>query len=111
MDASDVSSVGFAGHLAVPSGALAAQQAAERRQLLQAVKTVNESGQLGRNQLVFMVDSQTHRPIIRVEDRECLDDATAVRWADSLRQHPDDVYRTEVWCRDRLVGRQGRALR
>jgi len=70
MDVSDVSSVGFAGHLAVPSGALAAQQAAERRQLLQAVKTVNESGQLGRNQLVFMVDSQTHRPIIRVEDRE-----------------------------------------
>ncbi len=70
MDVSDVSSVGFAGHLAVPSGASAAQQAAERRQLFQAVKTVNESGQLGRNQLVFMVDSQTHRPIIRVEDRE-----------------------------------------
>lgn len=70
MDLSDVSSVGFAGNLAVSSGALAVQQAAERRQLLQAVKTVNESGQLGRNQLVFMVDSQTHRPIIRVEDRE-----------------------------------------
>jgi flagellar protein FlaG len=70
MDVSDISPVGFAGNLAVSSGALAAQQAAERRQLLQAVKTVNESGQLGRNQLVFMVDSQTHRPIIRIEDRE-----------------------------------------
>ncbi|HUJ23794.1 MAG TPA: flagellar protein FlaG [Bryobacteraceae bacterium] len=70
MDVSDVSSVGFVGNLAVPSGGLTAQQASERRQLLQAVKTVNESGQLGRNQLVFMVDSQTHRPIIRVEDRE-----------------------------------------
>ncbi len=70
MDLSDVSSVGFVGNLAVPLGASADQQAAKRRQLLQAIKTVNESGQLGRNQIVFMVDSQTHRPIIQVEDRE-----------------------------------------
>lgn len=45
-------------------------QAGQRRQLIQAMKSVNESGQLGENQLVFMVDRQTHRPIIRVENRE-----------------------------------------
>jgi len=66
----DVSSIGSLGNLAVPCGSPAPQQAAERRQLMQAIKTVNQSGQLGRNQLVFMVDSQTRRPIIRVEDRE-----------------------------------------
>ena len=66
----DVSTIGFVGNLFAPSGAPTAEQAAERRQVIQAVKTVNQSGQLGRNQLVFLVDSQTHRPIIRVEDRE-----------------------------------------
>jgi uncharacterized FlaG/YvyC family protein len=44
-------------------------EAGQRRQLLQAVKTVNESGTLGQNQLVFAVDRETHRPVIRVEDR------------------------------------------
>jgi len=66
----DVSSIGSLGNFAAPSGSPTPQQTAERRQLMQSIKTVNESGQLGRNQLVFMVDSQTHRPIIRVEDRE-----------------------------------------
>jgi len=37
---------------------------------MQAAKAINESGELGKNQLVFSVDRQTHRPIIRVEDRE-----------------------------------------
>ena len=31
---------------------------------------MNESGALGKDQLVFMVDAKTHRPIIRVQDRE-----------------------------------------
>lgn len=66
----DVSSIDLFGNFATPSSAPTAQAGAERRQLVQAVKTVNESGQLGRNQLVFLIDSQTHRPIIRVEDRE-----------------------------------------
>ena len=66
----DVSSISSLGYLAAPAGSPTPQQAAERRQLLQAIKTVNESGELGRNQLVFIVDSQTHRPIIRVEDRQ-----------------------------------------
>jgi uncharacterized FlaG/YvyC family protein len=44
-------------------------EAAQRRQLIQAGKTVNESGSLGKNQIVFSVDRATHRPIIRIEDR------------------------------------------
>ena len=44
-------------------------EAAQRRQLLQAAKSVNESGVLGQNQLVFIVDRQTHRAVIRVVDR------------------------------------------
>jgi flagellar protein FlaG len=46
-----------------------AGQAAENRQALQAAKSVNESGILGENQLVFMVDRQTHRPVFRIVDR------------------------------------------
>ena len=67
----DVSSIHVVGNLAAPSTKIpTAQQAAQRRQLTQAVKAVNQSGQMGRNQLVFLIDSQTRRPIIRVEDRE-----------------------------------------
>ena len=45
------------------------QEAAERRQLLQAAKSVNESGVLGQNQLQFIMDRVTHRAVIRVVDR------------------------------------------
>jgi uncharacterized FlaG/YvyC family protein len=45
------------------------QEAAQRRQLLQAAKSVNESGVLGDNQLVFVLDRQTHRAVIRLVDR------------------------------------------
>ena len=38
--------------------------------LVQAAQTVNESGFIGKNQIVFSVDRTTHRPVIRVEDRE-----------------------------------------
>ena len=44
--------------------------AAQRRELIQAARQVNESGLLGHNQLVFLVDRATHRPIIRVEDQD-----------------------------------------
>jgi uncharacterized FlaG/YvyC family protein len=47
-----------------------AAETAQRRQLIQASRFVNESGMLGQNQLVFLFDRATHRPIIRVEDRE-----------------------------------------
>ena len=47
---------------------VAAAEAAQRRELIQATKLVNESGLLGHNQLVFLIDRATHKPVIRVED-------------------------------------------
>ena len=41
-----------------------------QRQLAQAANTVNQSGLFGKNEIVFSVDRATHRPIIRIEDRE-----------------------------------------
>ncbi len=46
------------------------EEAAQRRQLLQAAKSVNASGTLGQNQLVFAVDPTTHHVIMRVENRD-----------------------------------------
>ena len=46
------------------------EELALRRELLQAAKSVNNSGILGANQLVFMVDRATHRVVIRVVDRD-----------------------------------------
>lgn len=66
----DVSSIRAAGSLLTAASHVSAEQAAQRRQLIQATRSINESGLLGRNQLVFLVDTQTHRPVIRVEDRE-----------------------------------------
>jgi len=45
------------------------QEASQRRQLLQAAQSINESGILGNHQLVFVLDRQTHRAVIRVVDR------------------------------------------
>jgi uncharacterized FlaG/YvyC family protein len=49
---------------------VAAAQAAQRWEVLQAARSVNDSGLLGHNQLVFLIDRTTHLPIIRVVDRE-----------------------------------------
>ena len=46
------------------------EEAAQRRQLVQAAKSVNASGTLGQNQLVFAVDPTTHHIIMRVENRD-----------------------------------------
>jgi flagellar protein FlaG len=47
-----------------------AEEAGQRRQLLQAAQSVNQSGGLGQNQLVFLLDRDTHRAVIRVVDRD-----------------------------------------
>jgi uncharacterized FlaG/YvyC family protein len=66
-------------------------EAHERRELIAATKSINASGLLGQNQVVFMVDRQTRRPIIRVEDRDThevvlqLPPEYVLRLADSLR--------------------------
>jgi len=44
--------------------------AIQRRQVTQAVNSINDSGTLGRNELVFFVDNQTHRPVVQVQNRE-----------------------------------------
>jgi len=49
--------------------AVAPQEAADRRELVQAAKSVNASGTLGENQLVFAVDPTTHHIIMRVQNR------------------------------------------
>jgi uncharacterized FlaG/YvyC family protein len=54
----------------LPPASTAVAEAAQRRELVQAARTVNDSGMLGQNQLVFLIDRSTHRAIIRVEDRE-----------------------------------------
>jgi flagellar protein FlaG len=47
-----------------------APDAAARRELVAATRTVNASDVLGANQLVFMVDPQTRKPVIRVQNRD-----------------------------------------
>jgi uncharacterized FlaG/YvyC family protein len=57
--------------LIVPSVAIVPrEEAAQRRQLVQAAKSVNASGTLGQNQLVFAVDPTTHHVVMRVENRD-----------------------------------------
>jgi flagellar protein FlaG len=51
-------------------GQVSTEQTAQNRQVLQAAKTVNDSGVLGKNELVFIVDRQTHRPVLRLVDRD-----------------------------------------
>ena len=53
-----------------PAQPVDAAEVAQRRELIQAARSVNKSGMLGQNQLVFLIDRATHRPIILVEDRE-----------------------------------------
>src|ERR1700683_882708 len=45
------------------------EQIKQHQKLLAAAKSVNSSGTLGQNQLVFVVDRATHRVIMRLQDR------------------------------------------
>ena len=67
----NISSSNPSAPLIVPSVAIVPpEEAAQRRELLQAAKSVNASGTLGQNQLVFAVDPTTHHVIMRVENRD-----------------------------------------
>ena len=66
----DISAIQPIGGLALTTASVAPAEAAQRRQLAQAVASVNQSGMLGNNQLVILVDQRTRHSIIRVEDRE-----------------------------------------
>ena len=69
MDITSLQPAAFSPVASSQASQVSAQEAAQRRQLLQAAKSVNESGALGQNQLVFLLDPQTHRAVIRVVDR------------------------------------------
>jgi uncharacterized FlaG/YvyC family protein len=66
----EITSIQQNGYSVQEPATLKPDQAADRRKLLKAVKSVNDSGVLGNNELVFSVDRQTHRPVIRVEDKD-----------------------------------------
>lgn len=56
----------------------------------------------------YFLDDANH--IVKVEACEYGDDASAIRWAETLRRDPGRLYGTELWCRDRLVERRERAF-
>lgn len=65
----DINSIRPAASSTAAPSQVSAAEGAQRRQLLEAAQSVNGSGVLGENQLVFMLDRQTHRAVFRVVDR------------------------------------------
>jgi len=65
----DITSLQPAVSSTAASSQVSVAEAGQRRQLLQAANSVNESGVLGQNQLEFLLDRETHRAVIRVVDR------------------------------------------
>jgi flagellar protein FlaG len=57
--------------VAAPAGGVRSPvEAAEKRELIRAVKAINAGGSLGaENELVFFLDRQTGRPVIRIVNR------------------------------------------
>jgi uncharacterized FlaG/YvyC family protein len=50
---------------------VSAGRMAENRELIQAVRTVNSAEVFGReNELTFLLDRETHRPVLRIVDRK-----------------------------------------
>jgi uncharacterized FlaG/YvyC family protein len=71
----NVSVVGNNNYVASTAAAVAPvkPQADGQRQLTLAARAVNQSGALGRNQIVFSIDSQTRQRVVLIEDRETHD--------------------------------------
>jgi flagellar protein FlaG len=56
---------------ALPDYQLDKQQASERRELVKAIKAINATEFFGENhELTFVMDRETHRPIMRIVDRQ-----------------------------------------
>ncbi|MGA2435572.1 MAG: flagellar protein FlaG [Bryobacteraceae bacterium] len=68
----NISSVQGAGQPAAPvSAPVPSEQIAQQREVIQAVRAVNEAGLYGQNnELVFAKDPQTRRPIVKVVQRD-----------------------------------------
>jgi uncharacterized FlaG/YvyC family protein len=45
-------------------------EAVQHREVIQAARSINASGSLGQNQIVFVMERGTNRAIMRVVDRE-----------------------------------------
>lgn len=54
----------------------------------------------------YFLDGADH--VVKVASSECLDDVSAMHWAHGLCRGPNNHYRTELWCRDRMVERRER---
>jgi len=67
-----------------------AVEAVQQKEVIQAARSINASGYLGQNQIVFVIDRGTNRAILRVVDRETnevllqLPPESALRWAREL---------------------------
>lgn len=53
-----------------PAESVPVEQRAAHREVIAAIRQVNESGLLGNSELRFSLDRETHRPVIRIVDRE-----------------------------------------
>ena len=68
----------------------AAVEAVQHREVIQAARSINASGYLGQNQIVFVIDRGTNRAILRVVDRQTnevllqLPPESALQWAREL---------------------------
>ena len=55
----------------LPDHQLDQQQATERRELVKAIKAINATEFFGENyELTFVMDHETHRPLLRIVDRQ-----------------------------------------
>ena len=78
------------GYLPPQSPQAPAVEAVQHREVVQAARSINASGYLGQNQIVFVMERGTNRAILRVVDRQTnevllqLPPESALRWAREL---------------------------
>ena len=89
----EISSVRPGVYAGVEASAVSPQEAAKRRELIQATKAVDASGAFGdQNELVFVLNPGTHEAIVRLVDRKTREVLLQVppeyvlRMAEDLRQ-------------------------
>ena len=58
------------GYLPPQSAPAAAVEVIQNKEVIQAARSINASGYLGQNQIVFVMERGTNRAILRVVDRE-----------------------------------------
>ncbi|HEY6390301.1 MAG TPA: flagellar protein FlaG [Bryobacteraceae bacterium] len=63
-------SIKSGGYLPPQAPPRATVEAVQHREVIEAARSINASGYLGQNQIVFVMERGTHRAIMRVVDRE-----------------------------------------